>query len=346
MDDLVPNRASAPVQREYRYRCSRWDWGVTWLWYILALLVLVFSAPGLAPDFSRPGWGVALAFYGIGLVATAIIAIWHARLRRRTRVCIDEDSIEIVNRFGRITRRPLASIPRLKRRLLPSPGIVLRASDGATEELDSGFVDEEEMIGAIASGAGLTYDTRPWQRLLGAEVWSRAPSLQGRPAPGTLVTRLRPGQVAARHRLHSVLLGALLITVAGHILLFPSRDISRVVMFGRPWQVKVRLMLGADPDAPASDQRPLHIAVDDREPGLAQMLLDAGADPNGLWSPADPSPTPLVAAAKKDDASAVRLLLSYGADPTLDPFDMARARQRAGEEVNALLDAAGDGDGT
>lgn len=78
--------------------------------------------------------------------------------------------------------------------------------------------------------------------------------------------------------------------------------------------------------------RPLHTAAFVQSPALAEILLDAGADPNGR---AEHDFTALHSAAQNNDAELARLLLDRGGDPSLEtdagktPADLATGKVAA-----------------
>ena len=65
-----------------------------------------------------------------------------------------------------------------------------------------------------------------------------------------------------------------------------------------------------------SGKRALSAAVDFGHKSIAQFLLENGIDPNGPEGPNAPKGAALYAAAKAGDIDVVKLLLTYGADPT------------------------------
>ena len=78
---------------------------------------------------------------------------------------------------------------------------------------------------------------------------------------------------------------------------------------------------GADVNLPGPtgdgwDATPLQHAILARQPGAARLLLDRGADPNGVGG--RNSPAPLLLAAEDTDPAFVNLLLAYGADPGVE----------------------------
>lgn len=104
--------------------------------------------------------------------------------------------------------------------------------------------------------------------------------------------------------------------------------LADAIVGGNPAQVKQLLKQGVNPNAPTtrSDLRdsfatPLIYAVTYRRPDIVTLLLDAGADVNGLsaqfnsdsWQ-ASLEDTPLAAAAYGDDIPMTRLLLHRGAN--------------------------------
>ncbi|HEX6391286.1 MAG TPA: ankyrin repeat domain-containing protein [Solirubrobacteraceae bacterium] len=65
---------------------------------------------------------------------------------------------------------------------------------------------------------------------------------------------------------------------------------------------------------------PLYLAAVQDETEIAQLLLDAGADPNEISRVDETEGTPLCAAASHGHSETVRVLLEAGADPDLrDP---------------------------
>ena len=98
---------------------------------------------------------------------------------------------------------------------------------------------------------------------------------------------------------------------------------------------------GANPNVVAANAtrvRPLHSAAAARDAESAELLLDAGADPDARQQLGY---TALHAAAHHDDEAMAALLLRHGADPSLrneqgaDARGIARARESAA--VLALL---------
>lgn len=84
--------------------------------------------------------------------------------------------------------------------------------------------------------------------------------------------------------------------------------------FGREEVVKFLLELGADAKLPSRNSfrvSPLHSAVAAKDFGIAQRLLDHGADVNARQQGGF---TPLHAAAQHGDLAMAELLLSHGAD--------------------------------
>jgi uncharacterized protein len=119
--------------------------------------------------------------------------------------------------------------------------------------------------------------------------------------------------------------------------------------FGRRAVFEVLLEAGANLEAPARNPtqvRPLHSAVAQSNPdtafALAHDLLAAGASPN-VGQQGDN--TPLHEAAFRGHEELVRLLLEYGADPTVPnaegkrPVDLAREAGK--HDVLTLLNTAG-----
>src|SRR5690242_2895435 len=82
--------------------------------------------------------------------------------------------------------------------------------------------------------------------------------------------------------------------------------------------------------------RPLGTAAFARSPALAEMLLDAGADPNGR---SDGGFTALHTAAANGDAPLIRLLLARGADPSAAGDDGRTPAGLAADEVRGMLRA-------
>ena len=72
----------------------------------------------------------------------------------------------------------------------------------------------------------------------------------------------------------------------------------------------------AGPTGDDWDATPLEHAILARQAGAVRLLLDYGADPNGV---ADPNaPAPLLLAAGDTDPTFVNVLLAYGADPAVE----------------------------
>ncbi|HZP48087.1 MAG TPA: ankyrin repeat domain-containing protein [Vicinamibacterales bacterium] len=83
---------------------------------------------------------------------------------------------------------------------------------------------------------------------------------------------------------------------------------------------------GADVNRPGPtgddwEATPLQHAILARQPGAVRLLLDRGADPNGVGSPN--APAPLLLAAGDPNPIFVNLLLAYGADAQLEGDDGA-----------------------
>ena len=104
---------------------------------------------------------------------------------------------------------------------------------------------------------------------------------------------------------------------------------------------KALLAGGANPNVVADNEmrvRPLHSAAAARDVASAELLLDAGADPDARQQLGY---TALHAAAHNDDEAMAALLLRHGADPTLridqgaDARGIAQARESTA--VLALL---------
>jgi ankyrin repeat protein len=78
---------------------------------------------------------------------------------------------------------------------------------------------------------------------------------------------------------------------------------------------------GADVNLPGPtgdgwDATPLQHAILARQSGAVRLLLDRGADPNGVGGPK--SPAPLLLAAGDTDPTFVNVLLAHGADPAIE----------------------------
>jgi len=115
----------------------------------------------------------------------------------------------------------------------------------------------------------------------------------------------------------------------GHTTRQPRNTLlADAIVGGDPAQVKQLLKQGVSPNAPTtcsdlpdSYATPLIYAITYRRPDIVKLLLDAGADVNGLsarfdrdsWQ-APLEDSPLAAAAFGDDISMTRLLLHRGAD--------------------------------
>jgi ankyrin repeat protein len=93
-------------------------------------------------------------------------------------------------------------------------------------------------------------------------------------------------------------------------LLDAGADISRPVPTGDGW-----------------DATPLQHAILARQPGAVRLLLDRGADPNGVGGPH--SPAPLLLAAGDTDPTFVKLLLARGANPAVEGEDGLTPLSRA-----------------
>jgi ankyrin repeat protein len=109
--------------------------------------------------------------------------------------------------------------------------------------------------------------------------------------------------------------------------------------FGHAEAVDVLLAHGADARAVARNPTALtalHSAVAGRHHAIAARLLDHGADPDALQSGGW---TALHAAARLGDSETVDLLLSRGADATLESDDGRDAAAMAAERGHAALAA-------
>ena len=97
--------------------------------------------------------------------------------------------------------------------------------------------------------------------------------------------------------------------------------------------INLLLDSGADINRPGStednwDATPLQHAILQRKPAAVRLLLDRGADLNrGAGS--GKSLTPLLLAAGDTDPSILKLLLAYGADPTVEDENGATPLSRA-----------------
>src|SRR5215831_12644006 len=95
--------------------------------------------------------------------------------------------------------------------------------------------------------------------------------------------------------------------------------------------INLLLDSGADINRPGStednwDATPLQHAILQRKPAAVRLLLDRGADLNrGAGS--GKSLTPLLLAAGDTDPSILKLLLAYGADPTVRCLAAAASKQ-------------------
>lgn len=93
-----------------------------------------------------------------------------------------------------------------------------------------------------------------------------------------------------------------------------SEDITAYITIGNVEAVKTILAAGGDPNASYRGATLLMRAVHAQQPGIVEMLLDQGADPNLLSTR---ERHPLYEAVLKADVESVTLLLSSGANPTL-----------------------------
>jgi uncharacterized protein len=109
-----------------------------------------------------------------------------------------------------------------------------------------------------------------------------------------------------------------------------------------------RIVAGESEGLPAPDAwspdgfTPLHIAAFARNPGAAQALLEAGADPNVISRASFAQVTPLGTCAFAGANDVARVLLEFGADPELATSKEARpaavARANGNTELAELLD--------
>jgi ankyrin repeat protein len=126
-------------------------------------------------------------------------------------------------------------------------------------------------------------------------------------------------------------------------------------------RVALVLGVGADPNerlTRGQDSTPLAIAIFRRDPGMVEVLLKAGADPDGRWCAMatgtsvpfsvsgcgrDRGFTALMAAAGLGDAVLIEVLLKHRADPAQTTWDGRRALDFAGpaaSDVRRALESA------
>jgi cytohesin len=119
--------------------------------------------------------------------------------------------------------------------------------------------------------------------------------------------------------------------------------LSTCVTFGKPEPLSILLEAGADPDLVFRDDglTPLHYATKQGRHQMAQMLLDAGADP----MPVDrQEATPLIHAVKSGDAEMVQIFienevdLEFRTEYESTPIEVAAAEGQA-EIVRVLIEA-------
>ena len=103
--------------------------------------------------------------------------------------------------------------------------------------------------------------------------------------------------------------------------------------------LKLLLKAGANPDAPSDAGPPLLWACGHGRTEVAEMLLDAGADPNGS---SEDGVTALLAAAAAGETEIVKLLLKRGADPN-GKIGEDGGSGEGGVKVTPLFVAANEG---
>jgi uncharacterized protein len=108
--------------------------------------------------------------------------------------------------------------------------------------------------------------------------------------------------------------------------------LTRAATFAEPWVLVELLAGGADPDgAPDGRLNPLMLALTTGNLRNAAILLEAGADPDRTWR----GIVPLVVATYREDDRAVQLLLGAGANPNGTPGSARRPLIQAIENPDA-----------
>ncbi len=135
-----------------------------------------------------------------------------------------------------------------------------------------------------------------------------------------------------------------LLSIIGPAFWLHQSSLLPSIRAGSAAHVALLLRFGADANRLEQHDRPLIAAVTANRPDLVELLLQAGADPNGRTSPFMNSSPVLMDAARLADSQPLQLLLRYGANPNLTDggsetalFHAARFGRRA--NVEALLAA-------
>lgn len=342
--DDRPNEFRGP--EEFRYYGPSWQRAALWgsaasyllFWPRIVLGTLGATRLGSAVEDSPPVVAIT-QWLGIGaLLAAAIVGTYQLRKWRHGRATIDQSGLTVWHVSGQPWHVAWDEVVRLRRVRHYAPRVTVVTSDGAGTHFPGSFIGEEVLIDQIATRAGLVHDAEARWLFADDEVWvRRTAATEGgaryRPPTrrrSTARARTVSGRIALVNT--SLLLGTMGLFWLGRCSsvedAVAQHDVPRLNLF---------LFLGADPDGRQTVQTPLHSAVIGGDTGMARILLEAGADPDGAWRPGSectPSDkTPLVAAIRRGDADSVQLLLSFGADPWLAAEDVTEALKDAPDEV-------------